>query len=297
MNFALLINRKIELTMKNINRYWILMLLLFFTNELIFAQSAPEVVIEKLDVSGYNAQFTEDGEQLVYTSENYRGVQLYDLKSKRLEEITKAPRSGYDVHLEKDQIIYKMDVKSEEFACFNLKSRKTIPYDLSSNKQKNASSSRVLAESEDDLVINAVPSSDLRAIELTFLSGLSKTIVPLGDQDYINVGISPNGKKLVFRVSGVGSYVTNSEGNILRDLGNVEFPMWAGNDQILCTETKDDGYNYLSSEVFLQSVNEDIKWNLTTDTNAIALYPNINKAQDKVIFNTPKGDLYILKLL
>lgn len=278
------------------DRYLILILVFGLSLRAVFAQTAPTATIEKLDIAGFNAQFTEDGNQLLFTAQNFDGLKLYDLNTKKQEEITKNRGAGYEPQLQDRKVIYKLDANSEKLVSFDLDTRKTSVLPPSTKQQKAAFPSPIVNENIDNGLMEAAPSADLRTIELTFAGGATKVIAPLGDNDYLNVEISPNGNQLVFRVSGVGAYVTDLEGKIMRDLGNVEFPKWAGEGRVLCTETKDDGYNYTSSEVFLHNISEDVRWNLTLQTNAIALYPNINGDYSKIVFNTPKGELYLINL-
>jgi len=278
------------------NRYWIVSLAFFSTLALLQAQKAVQTTVEKLDISGVNAQFTEDGDRLVFTSQNFKGPYTYDIKTKRQEVITEAKGAGYNARIENGLVIYKNDTKSDSFFSFDLSSRKTSVFESHKNPQKPAHYLQTTDKIGSNRLIEAAPSANLRAIKLDFQSGSSKLISPLGDNDYINVSISPSGNQLVFRVSGIGAYVTNLEGDILTDLGKVEFPKWAGDDKILCTETIDNGYNYTKSDVFLFSTNEDVKWKLTDKINAIALYPSINRALDRVVFNTPNGELFIVEI-
>jgi hypothetical protein len=268
----------------------------FFTLAFAFAQKAPQLNIEPLNISGFNAQFAGGGEYVVFTSQNYNGLQFYHFKSKSQEVITEANGAGYHARIEKDMVIYQKDKDAKELVTFDLSKRKTQVFNFSAVGQKAKPSLVSKNGRAEDPVITATPTSDLRAIKLTFASGISKLIAPLGTNDYLNVSISPNRQQLLFRVSGVGSYVTDFEGNILNDLGNVEFPKWAGNDKILCTETIDDGYNYIKSEIFLQSIKTGVKRKLTEITDAIALYPSINEGLDKVVFNTPSGELYLIEI-
>ncbi len=276
-------------------RNWIILLSALVLN-VAQAQDELKVTFEKLDVNGYNAQFTEDGEGLVFTTQHFKGLKLYDLKAKRLESITEELGAGYNVKIQKGQVIFPKSQIEGTFACFDLNTRKLSVFEPTSNVQKAASAYRTSDQSSDNRLLEAKPSADLRKIELTFANGLSKMISPLGDNDYLNVGISPNGEQLVFRVSGVGSFVTDLDGKIIKDLGNVEFPRWAGDDQVLFTETKDDGYHYIQSEIYLSSLKSAVKTKLTATTSAIALYPQINRNFNKVVFNTPEGELFLIHL-
>ncbi|MEQ8239183.1 MAG: hypothetical protein RIA69_08205 [Cyclobacteriaceae bacterium] len=278
------------------NRYWIISVIFFLVIASASAQKDPRVNVKPLNISGFNAQFTADGAYLVFTSPNYGGLYYYHFKSKSQQVITEASGAGFNARVERGMVIYQKEKEVNEWIAFDLGTRETNDYISQTDVQKSASSLTTKNTRDEDPVIEATPTSDLRAIKLTFASGLSKLIAPLGINDYLNVSISPSRHQLLFRVSGVGTYVTDFDGNIISDLGNVEFPKWAGNDKILCTETVDDGYNYIESEIFLKTIDDGMKWPLTEETDAIALYPNINDALDKVVFNTPGGELYLVEI-
>lgn len=279
------------------NRYLILSLLFCSMSGAVFSQQVVNSNIEKLNVSGFNPQFTSDGKYLVYTQPNFKGLKIYSFQEKKEEVIAEINGAGYHFRIEDNLVIYENEKHSGQFSSFNIITGETKAVGADKMLQNSANPSQPKVAKNRTQLLSVAPSPDLRAIQVILADGTKNVITPLGNNDYINVSSDPSGQRLVFRVSGIGSFVSDLDGNLLLELGNVEFPQWVGLDKILYTETKDDGYNYTSSEVFIQSINDGSISHLTDNANLIAIYPSISQALDKVVFTTPEGALYLIRLI
>lgn len=247
--------------------------------------------IEKVNVQGYNVQFNPNGNQLLYTSGGLKGLILYDVKAKTTKVISEAAGTGYQPVITDDEIIFRSKGKDNKIEIYNILtgektlSSKTPRYHVASQQRNKLTS--LLAE----------PSDDLNSINLVYLNGEKTNIAPLGNRvDYINISLSPSGKKLLFRVSGRGSFISDLKGNIEKELGNVEFPKWINDETVLYTVTEDDGYNYLSSQLFILNLSESSKPEHIETPLAIALYPDYNSALNRIVFNTPTGEIFLVHL-
>ena len=80
-------------------------------------------------------------------------------------------------------------------------------------------------------------------------------------------------------------------------MGNVEFPVWVDDETVIYAEIQDDGHHYIKSDLYIQNILETNKVHLTQNTEAIALYPTICEEQLKVAFNSPEGEVYLIKLI
>lgn len=233
--------------------------------------------IEKLEVSGYHADFVPDTDEIVFTSKNFKGLKSFSLETGNEQTISDEFGVGYNRSLSPGKVEYSLKGQVEKMS-----------YVLSS---KSASAARQVTSK-----VSVQATRDLRAITVTDVNG-ERTLQPLGEADYLNIALSPDQSKLIFRVSGLGSYVTDLNGKVLQELGNVEFPKWIDDETVLYTHTKDDGHNYLSSQIVLKALNDSAKeLILTDDQKYVALYPAVNVEGSKVLFHTPVGEVYLIQL-
>ncbi len=249
--------------------------------------------IEKLDIKGFNLKLNPKGDKLVYTTSNYKGLWLYTIGEKNAVEISSENGVGYEPLITDDYIFYKSKESQSKLQRIEILSKNKISINLSSKEQTPEAFYACQGASK---ILEAKASSDLYKIILVYRDGRQIEIAPLGKRNYLNVSLSPDETKLLFRVSGLGSFITKLDGTILEEYKNAEFPKWVTNNEILFAEVSDDGHQYLASNLYIYTIKEKKKINLTSSTEAIAIYPNVNGMGNKVVFNTPKGQVYIISL-
>ena len=59
---------------------------------------------------------------------------------------------------------------------------------------------------------------------------------------------------------------------------------------------KDDGYKYISSDVYVYSLNEKKEFKLTETDDRIEMYPNWSTDQTKIVFNSDDGEIFIANI-
>lgn len=248
------------------------------------SQLVQVIGIEKLDVTGYYPQFVPGSDDIIVTGQNFKGLKAYNLTTKDEIVISEESGAGYEAVVQSDEV------------RFDTKDHGSYSYVWSSGSRSKISEESLVSARRIGTDVFAEATRDLRAIEVNGLQG-TKVIKPLGEADYLNVSVSPDQTKLAFRVSGLGSFVTDMDGNVLRELGDVEFPKWVDNHTVLYTNTKDDGYQYVSSTVMIASLDNIEGASRLTDLNKqIALFPAVNSLGTKVLFHTPNGEIYLLNV-
>lgn len=255
------------------------------------SQSLPAVErIEKLDFEGFNARFSPSGQTLLLTDSHFKGLKLYDLQTQKISLNLKNAR-GYGALLTDDEIIFEQFDK-DGFYSLDLES-KAIEAVSAHSLHKPA---YIMARVGDDLTVDAQESADLRQIVIIHSSGDETKIAPLGSQDYLNVSLSADRSKVLFRVSGYGSFVSDLEGNILAELGNVEFPRWLDEETVIYTIIKDDGYKYVSSDLYVAAWRTGQSSKLALPKSLIPIYPDVDGVSRKLVFNTPEGNVYLVTM-
>ncbi len=269
--------------------------LIAFTTSFVYGQNDYSVErIEQLDIKGFNVQLNPEGDKLLYTSNNYKGLWLYSLEEEKAVELSSKKGAGYQPLITDEYIFFKSKESQNTLNRIAVLSKNKISINLSSQEQ---TPKEYYACEGTALLLEAKTSSDLYKIVLVYRDGRQIEIAPLGKRNYLNVSLSPDQTKLLFRVSGMGSFVTQLDGTIIKEYKSAEFPKWVNNNQVLFAEVTDDGHQYVASELYIADINKKKKINLTSSVEAIPLYPNINSLENKVVFNTPKGQVYLISLV
>jgi hypothetical protein len=255
-----------------------------------FGQSGFQVgQIQKLNITGYNVKLSPQGDKLLYSQANFGGLRLYNIEKQKDIEITDKRGSGYQARISNDRIYYKPK-DADKFITVSFDDQLDNIVVINQNEQEQTD----FQEAENGQNVIANPSEDLYSIIVKVGQDQPFQVAPLGKNNYLNVSVSPDGSKLLFRVSGIATFVSTLDGQIIKKFDDAEFPSWFSNEEVLYAKVEDDGHNYTSSDLFIAALKSDKKVNLTANTKAIGLYPSAGA--DVVAFNTPEGEIYLIKL-
>lgn len=126
----------------------------------------------------------------------------------------------------------------------------------------------------------------------------TEDISPFENAQYLNLEVSPDGKKLAFEVYGGNLYVMNIDGSNLMDLGKASRAKWSPDSQYLVAMVaEDDGHSYTKSDLYALSIDGDQRINLTSSTELIAMNPDWSPTGDRIAFDSPEnGNIYVLNI-
>ena len=162
----------------------------------------------------YYPVLLEDGKVLT-TSSDYTGLVLTDLQNGKSRVLSSASGAGYNVRVSAD----KKNVIYQE--CSYATGKRMVGY--ASYALDNGVSRRLQAPQRSRSVdlggVYAV-SEDLKIS--VYRNGQKTVLAPNGEhRRYIWPSVSPDGKKLLYTVSGVGTYVCNIDGTSPVSLGSI----------------------------------------------------------------------------
>lgn len=126
------------------------------------------------------------------------------------------------------------------------------------------------------------------------VNGTTTTIDPNGRGSYLWPSISPDGTKVVYCLSGAGTFVCNLDGSNVKRIGNIRAAKWLGNNLVVGMNDQDNGETFVSSSIVVSNLNGQMQ--TLTGANVIAMYPSASVDCKKVAFTTPAGELYIVNL-
>lgn len=300
--------------------------MLLFVSVVCFGQDISVVKVEQVtdlkEGTFYFPQFSPDGLKLLFALENYKGLYLYDLKNRVLKKLNDYTSVGYKPSFSEDGS--KVIFKASTFKA-GLRYSSLIIHDIASKEEtiiereiRGLSNPFILPNNllmyscKDELKLYNIHSDSREVIEnldkpvvyneelkiIVYRNGVKKIIKPAGPGNYIWISQSPDGTRILFTVSGKGTYICDLEGKILVEFGeNVHAPKWSSNGEwIVYMDDKDDGVQYTSSEIWVVSIDGKKKVQLTDTKNVIEMYPVWSPMGDKIAFHSNDGKIHVMHL-
>ena len=261
--------------------------------------------------------FAPNGEYLLLTAVNFKGLSKYDLSTKALTELTDAENAGYQPQVSDGgkvvvfrDVEYKNNRRYTSIKQLNLENKKVSTLDKASREQypfkfvggklkigkKNTIKSKRVAND-----IRTVESSRLIAIEdrdLVLYDNNRRIILnPNGNGSYVWPSISPDEKHIVYTAihDGCQTFVCNLDGSNPVSLGYLASPAWLGNDWIIGMEDKDDGHIITSSNLKAMKKDASQQQVLTLTDHPRAMYPAASPSADAIAFESD-GEIFLLKV-
>ena len=282
----------------------------------------PTKIIQSDGMEYMNANWSPNGEKIAFSSEKYIGLWVSDSEGKDVRMITSDISAGFSYKWSSDSktilsrpVIMKGDKRYSQIAIYTVSNNnKDVLIDNSRDIKSLPvwidGDARVAVLTNDGLKkINSGLSvlNKKSTIDKTELLGrnIVKTNKPISIENskfkgrYIfNLVQSPNGKKLVFQVSGLGLYVSKADGSELKYIGHGEQASWMpDNKNIVVTNVKDNGEIITGGELGVINVITGENISLLSEQKYIALNPSVSPDGKKILFeNASDGAIYVLEL-
>lgn len=299
----------------------ITLLFLFATMACLAQVSVKKIEpLKMLQGNYYNAQFSPDGSKLLLTTADFTGLKLYDLKTKKVSILNNDAGAGFEP-------VFTDNGKSVAFRSYEFINRKrynslvkqhidtkkkTVLIEKARELSVPMAANNEIAFSQDNQLTVYNPGtrslstekSDKTAVIIENLNltlyknGKKEVLNPNGShQNYIWASLSPDGSKILYNSPESGTFICDLQGNILVELGRANAPKWSPDGKwITYMDDRDDGYVYLSSDIYAVSADGAKKINLTAKTAEIALFPSWSPDGKQIVFHTDKGDIFLISL-
>lgn len=276
------------------------------------AQSVEVKSKEKLPLAetAHNPILDESGKKILFTTEDYKGLKLYD--SSKNEQVTVSTENGAgykpvftadgsEVYYRKTS--YKDGFRYDALLKTDLKKMKEDEVVVSSRSLKTpiAMKNGIVVASEGKLLKTTkevAPYATIEGNKIALYQGNTRTeLQPCGSNviGYVWPSVSPDGTKLLFHCAGKGTFVSDLKGSILHSLGAINAPVWYTNDFVVGMLDKSNDGVYTESKVLISSVDGTYQKTLT-DQSEIALYPSVASKANNVAYSTLNGEIFILTL-
>jgi hypothetical protein len=252
---------------------------------------------------------------LLVAGGGYDGLSLLDPRNGKVKPVTDDAGAGYEPAVTPDgkKIYYRSDTFTD-----NMKRSSVYSYDIESGgrdllleKKRDVlppavSGDAVLIKSEDELKVERGQNTLKSVREETFVliedmmpviyrGAERKALMPNGDGFYIWASLSPDGTMILYNYQGRGTYICDTDGKILYDLGRINAPRWFNDRLVIGMDDRDDGHRITSSELVYYSLTAGKRVTLTSTPGRSEMFP-YPSGNRQIAFCTDKGEIYIMKV-
>ncbi len=294
--------------MKKVALFFLLSFPILLFGQVVKIKSIEKVNIPKNKVF-YHPKMMNDGKTFLLTSENYKGLYIYD--GKNLNQISDKNGAGYNVSFNDDNILFVEDIyinkrKHADIKLYNKKKKKVkiIEKSIRHLKTPKISGNTVYFQRNEKLKSISLSKKKEKFPPMVFikdkkivllLNGKEKIIEPYKKDSYIWASVSPNKKMILAYSKNKGTFITDLKGNLKKELGHIEAPVWFGNDMIVGMETCDTGKEILYSAIVLMNLKNKKKQTISSG-EIIAMYPSASYKTKSIVYNSENGNIYVVKL-
>lgn len=293
-------------------------MVLLFTTEL-YPQDIRVRSVKRI-IPGDNGSYLLSGvvpssDYLLVAGSGYNGLKLLDTRRGRLQVITGDPGAGYEPAATADgkKVFYRSDSFSD-----NMKYSSVYSYDISSGAKElltengrdvippAVSGNSVLLKSEGGTrveqagpVLKSGGEGSFVVIEemmpVLYRGTERKELMPNGDGFYIWASLSPDGTKILYNYQGRGTFICDTEGKIIHDLGRINAPRWFSDRLVIGMDDRDDGHRITSSELVYYSLKDKRRVIFTSTPDRSEMFP-FAAGNRHIAFCTDNGEIYLMKV-
>ncbi|MBO7137097.1 MAG: PD40 domain-containing protein [Bacteroidaceae bacterium] len=274
-----------------------LLLLLMSCSLTVQAQVFQSVRLEKLSGSTPGdcriAGISPDGSYVLTTTQTNKGLRQINLKTGQTKLLTDNPGAGFQPHVSTDgRSIVCRKVTFDEHHMRQT-ALELLDIEHGTQNQLRAPAREVREGNENGRAEVFIEDMQL----MVSVDGVTRNLSPNGNDDdtrYIWPSLSPNGKRILYYVSGEGAYVCNLEGKEVRFIAhNCRAPQWYDDDTIVGMNDRDDGKMLLSSSIMAYTL--DGKVQELTDSTRMLMYPQCCAPQGIIVCSAANGEIFVLR--
>ena len=257
-----------------------------------------------------NPVISADGQQLLFSHTNYKGLKLYDLTDGVTTTVSTDDMAGFEPAFARDgKSVYFMsqsvdDMRTyREVKCYNIESKTSAavtgklrgmraPKAVDGGFSTICDAGRQLKAKHKGGTFVYADGNQLVVMQ----SGKETRLQPVAtDHTYMWESLSPDGSKILFYAGGKGAYVCDLQGNVLASLGRYTAPRWAGNGYVVAENSTSDGHQYESSQIMLLKADGSFSTALTKP-ETMTMNPTATADGSRIAYNTIDGRLFVIDI-
>lgn len=254
---------------------------------------------------------------LLVAGEGYNGLSMLDTRRGRLRVITNEPGAGYEPattadgkmvfyrsdsfeNSRKHSSVYSFNIASGEKRLLVDKERDVLPPAISGNAVLLKSDGKMRVEQSGIVLVKGSGGETFVVIEemmpVLYRGEERKQLMPNGNGFYIWASLSPDDSMILYNYQGRNSWICDTSGKVLHDLGRINAPRWLNNTIVIGMDDEDDGHRITSSELVYYSLPEKRRSVLTDTEDRSEMFPFPFGGGRKIAFSTDKGEIYVMKI-
>jgi Tol biopolymer transport system component len=295
-----------------------LIILILILSAAVFAQQSRIKIAGGNGESFFAPQYSPDGTKIAFTSDNYKGIWIYNYSDKSIIQLTDETASGFGFTWSQDsRYILSRVAEYEQMRRFNA----VKIFDVATKESQNLSGYRLnmpvlpqWSSGDSKVVTYTKQKEEYSTGRLAKAGAHSRSALPLGskiilgdsqkilepfkDAELLNLSLSPDGNKIVFEVMGGNMFVINYDGSGLTDIGKGNRPKWSPDSKSLVYMlTKDDGHVITESEILIVNSDGSGRKQLTNTSDLVEMNPSFSPDGKIIAFDEiNEGAIYIFKI-
>ena len=277
--------------------------------------------IERLNVTNDEGNISQavaispQGDYIMLSTDTRNGLVKLDLTSGATKVLTDKAGTGSDVQISQDgqqvvygEVSYKDKRRYEAVKTINLASGKsqTLVKPTRDLRGYAADNSSAIVVTNDQVKTFALAKEGRATENRPVLShhhlklyitrdGVTTLFAPNGaDERYIWSSLSPDGTRVLYYVSGQGTFVSDIDGKDFISMGNLTAPKWWDDNTIVGMDEEDDEYAIVASKIVARTLMGEQQ--VLTGDDIIATYPLPSPQSGKIVFSTPDGQIYLINV-
>jgi Tol biopolymer transport system component len=231
--------------------------------------------------AGFNFVWSPDSREIMSRVNKYEGTRRVNaIKSFNLENGIETNLSGYT-----DEKLGLPNWTTDNGQIYYLKDNKIET--IETGRSSISAGESPLIYQQNSKIYSVLQNSPKRPI----LDGKNNEI-------YLYVRVSPDGKKVTYKVMGGNLYTMNLDGTSITDLGVGFNARWSPDSQYLVYMINtDDGHKFLSSDISISSSDGKEYYQITNTDDRLEMNPDWSADGRQIVFNTYEdGAIYIMKV-
>ena len=255
------------------------------------------------------------GDYLLLSSDSKQGLVKFDLATRAATTVTTDEGAGSEVSISNDgqmvvysEVSYKNKRRHQAVKSIDLTNGKKQTLVKASRHQQGFTIENGTAATMTDgkMKLHSLKKGAAQTMERPVLSryhlklyitqgGETRQLAPNGaDERYIWASLSPDGNRVLYYVSGQGTFVCDIDGSNVIPMGNLTAPKWWNDNTIVGMDEVDDEYSITASAIVARTL--DGQQQTLTGDDVIATYPLPSSQSGKIAFSTPDGQIYLINV-
>jgi len=265
--------------------------------------------------------FSSDGNKIIFTTENYIGIWVYDIKQNTIQQLNSLPGSGYNFSLSKDgskvyfrnktqkakrhggkYSIFEQDILTKKINVI-LTTEKIITTPIVLNNSLLFLEDNELKEipinTKNSLGGKAIPSVyfviDNKLMKYKIGEDAEK--ISLNNMKIVSVKYTRDNKNLVCLTTNNGLLLLDLNGYVVNNYKEAHFLTKLFNSSlVVIVEEDDDGSKITKSQMYMGFISSNKKRKIFNLKDEKVFTPSWSLTENKIVYSTDKGNIKIVKL-